>query len=74
MTHLAVISGQELIKILGKIGYKPIRQCGSHIRLFSLRRKPITVPDHKTIGRGLLRKILRDAEMSLEEFNSLLSK
>jgi hypothetical protein len=34
-------------------------------------RSPITVPDHKTVGRGLLKKVLRDAELSVEEFIKL---
>lgn len=57
---------------LGKIGYRPIRQRGSHIRLACPDRKSVTIPKHRTIGRGLLRKILRDAELSPAEFNELL--
>jgi len=68
MPKLPILSGREIIKVLEKIGYRQIRQSGSHIRLAHPLKKSITVPNYKVIGRGLLRKILRDGEISLEEF------
>lgn len=60
--------------MLQKVGYFVVRQKGSHIRLHNpdRKRKEITVPDYKMIGRGLLRKILREAELSISEFVKLL--
>ena len=51
-----------------------IRQKGSHARLRHPDGRVVTVPLHsgKDIGRGLLRKILRDAELSRDEFIALL--
>ena len=60
------------MKALAKIGYHEVRQRGSHIRLACPGKRSITVPDHKALGRGLLKKILRDPELSVEEFSSLL--
>lgn len=71
MAKLPILSGREIIKILEKIGYREIRQSGSHIRLACENRKSITVPNYKTVSRGLLMKILRDAEISREEFEKL---
>ncbi len=71
MTRLPILEGKEIIKALTKIGYKEIRQKGSHIRLQCTGKKSITVPNH-IVGRGLLRKILRDADLSPDEFNKLL--
>ncbi len=65
---LPLLSGKELIKILSKFGYYVVRQKGSHIRLYCQNRKPVTVPNYKLIDRSLLRKILRDAEISVDEF------
>jgi predicted RNA binding protein YcfA (HicA-like mRNA interferase family) len=48
-----------------------VRQRGSHIRLECLNRKSITIPNH-VVGRGLLRKILRDARLTVEEFLELM--
>ena len=72
MAKLPVCSGREVLKILAKLGYYQTRQHSSHIRLACPGRKSVTVPDYKNISRGLLRKILRDAEISVEEFNKLL--
>ncbi len=72
MPNLPILSGKEIIKALAKIGYSKIRQRGSHIRLSCPGKRSITVPDYKTISRGLLRKILRDAELSLEDLNKIL--
>ena len=71
MTHLPVFKGREIIAALSKIGYMETRQKGSHIRLQCKGKKSITIPNH-IIGRGLLRKILRDADLTLEEFQELL--
>jgi predicted RNA binding protein YcfA (HicA-like mRNA interferase family) len=35
-------------------------------------KKPLTIPNHEVLGKGLLRKLLRDAELSVEEFNQLV--
>jgi len=71
---LPLLSGEEICKALAKIGYIKVRQRGSHIRLKCPGRKSVTVPDYREVSRGLLRKILRDAEISEEEFLKLLNK
>ncbi|MFA6486248.1 MAG: type II toxin-antitoxin system HicA family toxin [Candidatus Magasanikbacteria bacterium] len=75
MARLPLLSGRVLVKILSQIGYQIARQRGSHIRLENLldkNKRAITIPNHKEIGRGLLRKILRDAEIGWDEFENLL--
>lgn len=71
MARLPAISADLLLNKLLKIGYVVVRQRGSHIRLHHKTRKPLTVPKHKVIGRGLLRKILRDCEITVEKFVAL---
>lgn len=71
MTRSRSFSGKNLIKVLGKLGYHAIRQRGSHIRLECFGRKSITIPNYKTIDKSLIRKILRDAELSVEKFEKL---
>lgn len=71
---LPVLSGKELIKIFEKLGYEVVRQKGSHVRRChksDKSKKILTAPLHQTVGKGLLRKILRDAEISVEEFDKL---
>lgn len=61
-----------MIKVLEKIGYSQIRQKGSHIRLHHPTKKPVTVPNHKELGTGLMLKIMKDADLTVEEFIELL--
>jgi predicted RNA binding protein YcfA (HicA-like mRNA interferase family) len=76
-SKLPVISGKDAVKTFTKLGYTTLRKKGSHIRMehtTDKSKKKITIPDHKTLGKGLLRKILRDAEITVEEFNQTLKK
>jgi len=68
MPNLPILSGKEIIKVLEKAGYSRTRQRGSHIRLEHACRKSITIPNYKAVSRGLLRKILRNADISPEDF------
>jgi predicted RNA binding protein YcfA (HicA-like mRNA interferase family) len=65
-----VLSGEQLIRALEKFGYSRVRQKGSHVRLrhpSDSGRKPVTVPLHPTIAIGTLRRILRDAQIAIDE-------
>ena len=75
MSKLPAISGEKAVKCFEKLGYVIVRQKGSHIRMkhkSDKSKKPLTIPKHKVLGKRLLRKMLRDAEISVEEFNELL--
>ncbi len=71
MGELNGFSGNDVIKKLGKIGYYILRQRGSHVRLGAKGKHSITVPRHKEIGIGLLMQILRDVNITPEEFIKL---
>jgi predicted RNA binding protein YcfA (HicA-like mRNA interferase family) len=54
-----------------------VRQRGSHVRLrhaTNPSRKPLTVPDHRTLKPRLVRHLTRDAEVDHEEFRRLLNQ
>ena len=71
MAKLPVLKGEELIKLLEKMGFYIIRQKGSHVRFKHPDERVTTVPVHKgkDIPKGLLRKIIcEDLQMELEEF------
>jgi len=72
MDKLPILSGRQIIKALEKIGYRIDRQESSHMRLECPGHRSVTVPDYRTVSRGLLRKILRDAELSPTESAGLL--
>ena len=74
MATLPSISGRDAVKRFVRLGYRAVRQRGSHIRMIhptDSSRTPLTIPDHKELGRGLLRKLLRDAHITLEQFRKL---
>ena len=76
MPKLPILSGQEVIKVLKKIGYRVMWQKGSHVRLDCLipGRKRVTVPNYRSIDKSLLSRILRNAEITTEEFLELIKK
>ena len=72
---LPVVSGDELVRALRKFGHQVVRQKGSHVRLrhsSDPQRLPVTVPLHSEIATGTLRRILRDAAVSVEGLISAL--
>jgi predicted RNA binding protein YcfA (HicA-like mRNA interferase family) len=70
---LKVFSGNELVKLFKQLGYELDYQTGSHMILrnknYPYRR--LTVPNHKTIAKGTLRGLIRQAGLTLDEFNKL---
>ena len=56
------LSGREVVKILAKKGFRPIRQKGSHIILvkeLETGKKAVVVPNHQEIDKGTLLEIIR---------------
>jgi predicted RNA binding protein YcfA (HicA-like mRNA interferase family) len=59
----------ELYKILTKDGWYPVSQKGSHVKLkHSTKSGLIIIPNHgsQEIGKGLEKKILKNAGLRLE--------
>lgn len=70
---LPVVSGKECIKRLKKKGYSVVHQEGGHIiiRLLTSPYTKLSVPNHKELDRGLLRALIRDAGITVDEFIAL---
>ena len=61
MPKLPQVSGRKLVALLESLGYRRLRQRGSHIQMAlqtDLGQHTITVPAHKTIAKGTLNDIL----------------
>lgn len=72
---LPVISGREAVKALCRAGFRVVRQRGSHVRLEKMKEDrmiKLTVPLHKSLKKGTLRRIIEDAGLTVQEFNKLL--
>jgi predicted RNA binding protein YcfA (HicA-like mRNA interferase family) len=70
--ELPIVSGDECIRALQKLGYTIARTRGSHVRMICSGRPPTTVPRHRELDRGTLRSIIRQTELTVEEFIALL--
>ncbi len=73
MPKLSPVSARELIRLLEKEGFHVVHQKGSHVRLKHPDGRRTTVPMHsgENVGVGLLRKILRDVNISRDKFEKL---
>ncbi|MCY3802597.1 MAG: type II toxin-antitoxin system HicA family toxin [Chloroflexi bacterium] len=72
MASLPVISGDQFVKAVARIGFVWDRTRGSHMILIGPAGRRLTVPRHRELGRGLLRALIRDAGLTREEFLELL--
>ena len=73
MSKLPRISGQDCVNALEKARFYIKRQRSSHI--ISRRDDPfaqLVVPDHKELDRGTLQVIIRQSNLSVDEFVKLL--
>lgn len=70
MSKLPILSSAQMSKILRHLGFSFIRQKGSHAYFKHSDGRATVVPIHKgeDLGRGLIRSILRDVDLSPEEF------
>ena len=76
MVKLIILSGKEMCKILEKIGFEKIYAKGSHVRFKHPDGRRTVVPVHgnEDLGKGLLREILRQINLSKEEYEELRRK
>lgn len=70
---LKPIPAEKLVKILAKIGFTPLRQKGSHVFLRHPDGRATVISMHsgEKIGKGLLIKILKDVDISKEDYLKL---
>ncbi len=72
MAHLVLCSGAEAVKKFKKAGWTVARQKGSHLMMVKAGYLwTLSIPQHKELGPGLLRKLLKQAQITVEEFNGL---
>lgn len=73
MGRLSNISGKEAVKVFSKVGWTQAGQVGSHLVMIKPGvRVNLSVPQHKELGPGLLRALIRDSGLSVDEFLELL--
>lgn len=74
MAKLPAVTPREAAAALLKAGFEFARQRGSH-RIYVKGNVGVTIPWHnKDLRKGTLRQIIRQAGLSLDDFNRLLSQ
>lgn len=70
-----VLSGVDVVRALGRLGFERVSQKGSHIKL---RRRTqegtrnVIIPTHDEVARGTLGSILAQAGITLEELVAVI--
>lgn len=76
MSKLKLINAKQMEKMLLRLGFEKVRQKGSHAFYRHSDGRVTTVPHHKArvLARPLIREILREIEITVEDYNNHLKK
>jgi len=65
MSKLRILSGEEIVKIFSRFGFKIVSQKGSHVKLRRIlkdgTKQTLTIPLHKELDKGTTKAIFRQA-------------
>jgi len=67
LPKLPSLSGKKVIRALSKLGFVVVRQRGSHVVL-QKGADMVTVPMHDPVKKSTLKSILKQADVTLEDF------
>lgn len=74
MPKLVPIASSKIIKILTRLGFEEVRIKGSHhffIHPISKKSTTISIHSNEVLGVGILKIILRDIDLSVDEYDKL---
>ena len=76
MTRLPIVDFRELEKVLFSLGFQAVRQKGSHVFYHHPDGRTTSIPNHpgRDLARPLIREILREIELSPEQFREKLER
>jgi predicted RNA binding protein YcfA (HicA-like mRNA interferase family) len=70
-SKLKLCSGAKVVKKLQKAGWQIARQKGSHIMMTKTDYQyTLSIPQHRELGIGIISKLLKQANLTVEEFNN----
>jgi len=73
MGRFSNISGKDAVKVFEKLGWQKRGQVGSHVIMTKEGEKQnLSVPQHKELALGTLRKLIKYANITIDEFRKLL--
>ena len=69
MAKLPRVSGRQAVRAFERAGWILKRRAGSHMVLSKPGRQAnLSVPDHPELAPGTLRRLIRDARLTVQEF------
>ena len=76
MSRLKLVPYRDLARVAEMAGFEWVRRQGSHNTFRSADGRVIVIPDHgsQVIVRPLLRKLIRDMSLTVDEYNRLVSQ
>lgn len=76
MSRLRLCTYREFAKLAERLGFVWVRCVGSHNTFRHADGRVLVIPDHgsQPIMRPLLRHLIRDLGLSVDEYNALLAK
>lgn len=76
MERLPVVDARTLERVLLRLGFSRVRQKGSHVFYRHPDGRTTTIPHHRgrDLARPLLREILREVELTPQEFRQMLEE
>ena len=74
MSKVPRVDARQLIKVVEKLGFKLVRQSGSHMIYKNEAGIRLTIPYHsgKTLHPKIVKSVLNDTGISVDEFKKLL--
>ena len=74
MIRLPIVDFKTMAKILSHLGFRPVRTRGSHVFYRHDDGRTTTLPNHpgRDLARPLIREVLREIDLSPEEFQKQL--
>ena len=73
MPRLPRIRSQDAVRAFERAGFRHDRQRGSHLTMIHENGRRVVVPsDRRELRPGMLRSLIRDAGMTVDEFVELL--
>jgi predicted RNA binding protein YcfA (HicA-like mRNA interferase family) len=75
VSRLKLLPYRDLAKVAEAAGFEWVRCRGSHNTFRSADGRVVVIPDHgkQVIVRPLLRKIIRDMGITVDEYNQLVA-
>ena len=69
MPPIPLLNGRKVVRVFEQLGWQVVRQRGSHIIMVKDGYiATLSIPDHKEVARGTLRRLINVAKITVGDF------